>query len=166
MVNVYDFLLLIPIWVRLKPATEDKDFKKKKFVFVVSISNRPIFALIEDSQTKILTNAYFGHQRAAKLSHRQLKTFKWAFLVHFWLDWFFFFWRPLLGSINASNQRNLKFVKFCLSDLNLPRIEPWGPSWKFLKKKFLIWKHKMFRYYAQTFFVSTTRVKNVLMNFY
>ena len=60
---------------------------KKKFVFEVSISNLPVFfALIDDPQTKIPTNAFFGHQRAAKLSHRELKTFKWPFLVYFWLD--------------------------------------------------------------------------------
>ena len=41
------------------------------------------FSLIENPQTKIPTNAYFSHQRAAKLSHRELKTFKWPFLVHF-----------------------------------------------------------------------------------
>ena len=34
------------------------------------------FALIENPLSKILTNAFFGHQRAAKLSHRHPKTFK------------------------------------------------------------------------------------------
>ena len=56
---------------------------KKNFVSEASISNRPFFSLIENPQTKIPTNAYFSHQRAAKLSHRELKTFKWPFLVHF-----------------------------------------------------------------------------------
>ena len=57
---------------------------KKNFVSEASISNRPFFfSLIENPQTKIPTNAYFSHQRAAKLSHRELKTFKCPFLVHF-----------------------------------------------------------------------------------
>ena len=59
------------------------------------------FALIEDPQTKIPTNAFFGHQRAAKLSHRELKTFKWPFLAYFWLDCFFLLLGPFLGSIDA-----------------------------------------------------------------
>ena len=134
MVNVYDFLLLISIWVGLKPATDDQDFKKKLFLRLVYQIDR-FFALIEDPQTKIPTNDYFGHQRAAKLSNRELKIFQLPYLVHFWLDCFFLLWRSLLGSIIASNLRNLKLVKFCFLDLNLACFEPRGPSWKTFKEK-------------------------------
>ena len=48
--------------------TKDQDFRKN-LVFEV-------FALIEDLQWKIPTNAYFGHQRAAKLSIWVMKTLK------------------------------------------------------------------------------------------
>ena len=89
LVNVYNILLLISIWVGLKPATEDQDFKKNRFLRLVYQIDRVFPPLIKDPQTKIPTNAYFGHQRDAKLSHRVLKTIKLPFLVHFWLDWFF-----------------------------------------------------------------------------
>ena len=76
--------------------------KKILFLRLVYPIDR-FFALIEDPQTKIPTNAYFGHQRPAKLSHRELQIFELPCLVHFWLDCFFLLWRPFLGSINASD---------------------------------------------------------------
>ena len=60
--------------------------KKKNLFLRLAYQIYRFFALIDDPQTKIPTNAFFGHQRAAKLSHRELKTFKWSFLVYFWLD--------------------------------------------------------------------------------
>ena len=101
--------------------------KKYLFLRLVYEIDR-FFALIEDPQTKIPTNDYFGHQRAAKLSNRELKIFQLPYLVYFWLDWYFLLWRSLLGSIIASNLRNLKLVKFCFLDLNLACFEHRGPS--------------------------------------
>ena len=125
------------------------------------------FALIEDPQTKIPTNDFFGHQRATKLINRELKIFQLPYLVHFWLDCFFLLWRFLLGSIIASNLRNLKLVKFCFLDLNLACFEPRGSSWKTFKEKNLWYENiKCLDIVPKNFFVSTTRVKNVLMNCY
>ena len=101
--------------------------KKKLFLRLVYQIDR-FFALIEDPQTKIPTDDYVGHQRDAKLSHRELKIFQLPYLVHFWPDWFFLLWISLLGSIIASNLRNLRLVKFCFLDLNLACFEPQRPS--------------------------------------
>ena len=48
--------------------------RKKILDFEVSIPNRPVFALIEDPQSKVPRNAYFGHQRAAHFGHQRAKT--------------------------------------------------------------------------------------------
>ena len=66
----------------LNQLQRTKIAKKISFLRLVYQIDR-FFSLIENPQTKIPTNAYFSHQRAAKLSHRELKTFKWPFLVHF-----------------------------------------------------------------------------------
>ena len=76
---------------------------KKNFVFEVRISNQPFFCADPGSAEKIPTNAYFGHQRATKLSQRELQTFKLPYLFHFWRDCFFLLWRPFIGSIIASD---------------------------------------------------------------
>ena len=110
-------------------------FQKNLYFLRLVYQINQFFALIENPLSKIATNAYFGHQRAAKLSHRELKTFKWPFLVYFCLDWFLLLWGPLLGLTDASDQIRLKFVKFCFLDLNLPCFEPLEPSWKIFKEK-------------------------------
>ena len=140
--------------------------KKKLFLRLVYQIDR-FFALIEDPQTKIPTNDYVGHQRAAKLSHRELKIFQLPYLVYFWLDWHFSFLEIFVRAYYC-----LKVEEFKISEILLLRLE-FTVFWasrtvvkNFSKKFFLIWKQKMFRYNAQTFFVSTTWVKNVLMNFY
>ena len=66
----------------LNQLQRTKISKKNSFLRLVYQIDS-FFSLIEYPQTKIPTNAYFGHQRDAKLSHQELKTFKWPFLVHF-----------------------------------------------------------------------------------
>ena len=60
--------------------------KKKNLFLRLAYQIDCFFALIENRKTKIQTNAFYGHQGAAKLSNRELKTFKWPFLAYFWLD--------------------------------------------------------------------------------
>ena len=85
------------ILFRAYTTPNDNDYKKKFWFFTLVYQIDRFFAMIEDMQTKIVTNAYFDHQRAAKLSQQELKTFKWPFLVHFCPDRYFLFWGPLLG---------------------------------------------------------------------
>ena len=127
--------MLILIWVGLKPAAGDQDFKKK-FVFEVSISNRLFFCANQGSGNENPTNAYFGHQRAAKLNQRELKTFKWPFLGHFWLKWAQIFCGAFgVQTYASSKKKRLRSVKLCFLDLNLSCFQSWGPSWKIFKEK-------------------------------
>ena len=91
--------------------------KKKLFLRLVYQIDR-FFALIEDPQTKIPTNDYFGHQRAAKLSHRELKIFQLPYLVHFWLDLFFPFVEIFVRVYYC-----LEFKEFKISEILLLRLE-------------------------------------------
>ena len=83
--------------------------KKISFLRLVYQIDR-FFALIKDPRSKIGTNAYFGYQRAAKSSHRHPKTFKWIFLCHFLLKWFFLLQGPFLGPLAKKIANPWKFA--------------------------------------------------------
>ena len=107
----------------------------------ICVSCSAIFDVISNNLPSVSTiNNHFTKKAGSAPFDKQLSFYHWyrsklnsagaelgpACLIHFWLDWFFLLWGPLLGSIKASDQRNL------------PCFEPWGPSWKIFKEK-IIW---------------------------
>ena len=105
-------------------------FQKNSYFLRLVYQINQFFALIKNPRSKIVTNAYFGHQRAAKLSLRHQKSSNGHISIKFGLNDFSFCRNLFLGSNSASCKMNWKCLKICFLDLNLPCFQvPW-PSWK------------------------------------
>ena len=87
-------------------------FQKNSYFLRLVYQIDQFFALIENPQSKIVTNAYFGHQRAAKLSHRHQKFSNGHISIKFGSNDFSFCWDLIYGLIVPHAKGIENFWKF------------------------------------------------------